>query len=144
MIALMVVMLDERFDLSFEIAGQEVVFQQYAVLECLVPALDLALCLRMHRCAAHMAHLVGFDVFGKFARDVAGTIVAEQPGLVLDRGMIAARRCQRHIQRVGDVFGAHIAAQPPGDDVAREVVEHGGQIHPAPANDLEVGSGLID
>ena len=41
MIALMVVMLDERFDLSFEIARQEVVFQQDAVLECLVPALIL-------------------------------------------------------------------------------------------------------
>jgi hypothetical protein len=28
----MVVMLDERFDLSFEIAGQEVVFQQVSVV----------------------------------------------------------------------------------------------------------------
>ena len=92
-IALMVVMLDERFDLSFEIAGQEVVFQQDAVLERLVPAFDLALCLRMHRCAAHMAHLVSFDIFRQFARDVTGAIVAEQPRLMLNSGMVAARCC---------------------------------------------------
>ena len=49
-VALMVVMLDERFDLSFEIAGQEVVFQQDAVLQGLMPAFDFALCLGMHRC----------------------------------------------------------------------------------------------
>ena len=78
-IALMVVVLDERFDLSFEIARQEVVFQQDAVLECLVPAFDLALCLRMHRRTAHMAHLLCIDILSQFARDIAWTIVAEQP-----------------------------------------------------------------
>ena len=52
MVALMVVMIDEGFDLGFEIAGQEVVFQQDAVLEGLVPALDLALGLRVIRRAA--------------------------------------------------------------------------------------------
>ena len=36
-VALVVVMCDERLDLRFEIAGQEVVFQQYAVLQGLVP-----------------------------------------------------------------------------------------------------------
>ena len=46
MIALMVVMIDEGFDLGFEITGQEVVFQQDAVLEGLMPPLDLALGLR--------------------------------------------------------------------------------------------------
>ena len=90
MIALMVVMLDERFDLLLKVAWQEVVFQKDAVFERLVPALDLALCLGMHRCAPHMAHLVGFDIFRQFTRDIAGTIVAEQPWLVLDSGMIAA------------------------------------------------------
>jgi hypothetical protein len=138
-VALMVVVLDERFDLSFEIAGQEVVFQQDAVFECLVPAFDLALGLRMHRGTTHMAHLLCLDIFGQFTCDVAGTIVAEQPGLVLNSSMIAARRCQGHVERIGDIFCPHIAAQPPGDDIAREVVEHGRQVHPAPANDLEVG-----
>ena len=53
-VALVVVMLDEGLDLAFEIAGQEVVFEENAVLEGLVPALDLALGLRMERGAAHM------------------------------------------------------------------------------------------
>ena len=104
-----------------------------------MPAFDFTLCLRMHRCAAHMAHLVGFDIFRQFACDIAGTVVRQQPGLMLNSGIIAPRRCQGHVQRVGDILGAHIAAQLPCDDIAREVVEHGGQVHPSPANDLEVG-----
>ena len=45
--ALMVVVVDEGFDLRFEITGQEVVFEQDAVLQSLVPTLDLALGLGM-------------------------------------------------------------------------------------------------
>ena len=89
-IALVVVMLDERRDLGFEIAGQEVVLEQDAVLQGLVPALDLALGLGMERGAAHVAHTLLFDVFGQLARDVAGAIVAEQPRLVEDISLIAA------------------------------------------------------
>jgi hypothetical protein len=43
----MVVVFDERVDLSFEIAGQIIVLQQDAVLERLMPTLDLALGLRV-------------------------------------------------------------------------------------------------
>ena len=43
MVAAVVVVFDEGGDLGFEIAGQEVIFQQDAVLEGLVPALDFAL-----------------------------------------------------------------------------------------------------
>lgn len=39
----MVVMLDEGDDLGLDVAGQEVVLKQDAVLEGLAPALDLAL-----------------------------------------------------------------------------------------------------
>ena len=46
-IAAMVIMLDEGLDLPFEIARQEVVLQQDAVFQGLVPALDLALGLGM-------------------------------------------------------------------------------------------------
>ncbi len=46
-IAHVVVALDEGLDLGFEIARQEVVLQQDAVLQRLVPALDLALGLRV-------------------------------------------------------------------------------------------------
>ena len=49
MIAAMIVALDEGSDLGFEIAREEVVLQQDAVLQRLVPALDLALGLRMAR-----------------------------------------------------------------------------------------------
>ena len=48
-IAGMVVMRHEGGDLAFEIAGQVVVLEQDAVLERLMPALDLALGLRMMR-----------------------------------------------------------------------------------------------
>ena len=63
---------------------EEVVFQQDAVLQRLVPALYLALGLRVERCTAHMAHPLGFDVVRQFARDVAGAIVAEQARPVVD------------------------------------------------------------
>ena len=42
-IAVMVVVLDEGGDLAFEIAGQVVVLKQDAILERLMPALDLPL-----------------------------------------------------------------------------------------------------
>ncbi len=47
-VAPVVVMFDEGADLGLEVAGQKVVFQEDAVLECLMPALDLALGLGMH------------------------------------------------------------------------------------------------
>ena len=40
-VSLVVVMLDERFDLGLEVAGQELVLQQDAVLQGLVPTFDL-------------------------------------------------------------------------------------------------------
>jgi hypothetical protein len=86
-----------------------------------------------------MAHVSSLDIFGPPAGDVAGTIVAKQPGLVLQGGAVAAWRRERHAQRVGDAPGSHVGAQLPGDDGAREVVEHGRQLHPAPAEDLEGG-----
>ena len=51
-VAPMIVVVDEGGDLGFEITRQEVVLQQDAVLQRLVPALDLALGLRMARRAA--------------------------------------------------------------------------------------------
>ena len=42
MLALVIVMLDERLDLLLEIAGQELVFQQGVVLQGPVPAFDCA------------------------------------------------------------------------------------------------------
>ena len=84
----MIIVLDERLDLGFEVAGQEVVFQQYAVLQGLVPTLDLALGLGMIRRSAHVLHPSIVEPFGEVAGYVAGAIVAEQPGLVLDMGLV--------------------------------------------------------
>ena len=36
------------------------------------------------------------------------------------------------------IAGAHSDAQLPGDDVAREVIQHGREVEPGPADDLEV------
>jgi hypothetical protein len=58
-IAGMVVMRHEGGDLAFEIAGQVVVLKQDAVLERLMPALDLAMGLRVIRGAADMTRAAG-------------------------------------------------------------------------------------
>ena len=47
MVSAVVVVLDEGLDLGLKVAGQEVVFQQDAVLQGLVPAFNLALSLGM-------------------------------------------------------------------------------------------------
>ena len=86
----MIVMFDEGLDLVFEIARQEVVFQQDAVLERLMLALDLALGLRVKRSAANMAHTIGADPFSEFGRDVRWPVVAEQLWLVQHPGAVAA------------------------------------------------------
>ena len=57
-IAGMVVMRHEGRDLAFEIAGQVIVLKQDAVLERLMPALDLALGLRMIGRAADVLHFL--------------------------------------------------------------------------------------
>ena len=49
-------------------------------------------------------------------------------------------RCrQRHFKRICDISRLHRGTELPADDVTREVIQNGRQIHPAPANDLEVG-----
>ena len=54
LIELIVVVLDERFDLPFEIARQELVSLQDAVLEGLVSACRFTVRLQMKRCAEHV------------------------------------------------------------------------------------------
>ena len=78
-IALVVVVIDEPADAGFEIARQVIVFQQDAVLQRLMPALDLALGLRMIGRATNMRHILLVEPFCQFAGDVAGPVVAEQP-----------------------------------------------------------------
>ena len=75
MIALMVVVTDERIDLRFKVSGQEVVFQQDAVLQRLMPALDLSLRLGMIRRAARMLHAFVGKILSQIARDVTRPVV---------------------------------------------------------------------
>src|ERR1700721_2557575 len=69
-IAGMVVVRHEGGDLAFEIAGQVLVVKQDAVLERLMPALDLALGLRVIRGAADMLHLLAIQPLREIRRDV--------------------------------------------------------------------------
>ena len=70
MIAGMVVMRHEGRDLAFEIAGQVVMLEQDAVLERLMPALDLALGLRMERRSADVLHVLLIQPLREIRRDV--------------------------------------------------------------------------
>ena len=74
-VSMMIVMVDEPADLPLKITGQEVVFQQDAVLEGLMPSFDLALGLGMVWSTTNMIHVVVIEPFCQFSRDVTGPIV---------------------------------------------------------------------
>ena len=46
---------------------------------------------------------------------------------------------ERQIECGGDVLRFHRCAELPGDNEAREVVQYGREVVPAPAGDLEIG-----
>ena len=75
MIAAMVVVIDEGVDPGLEVAGQLIVLKQDAVLERLMPALDLALSLRVVGRAADVTHIAFVQPFGEVGRDVGRAIV---------------------------------------------------------------------
>jgi hypothetical protein len=62
-----IAVIDEVRDLRFKIAGQVIVLKQNAVLEGLVPALDLALGLRMAARGTNMRHAAILEPFGEIA-----------------------------------------------------------------------------
>src|SRR6476661_1590666 len=86
-IALVVVVIDEPADAGFEIARQVIVFQQDAVLQGLMPALDLALGLRMIGRATNMRHILLVEPFCQFAGDVAGPLSLSSRGLWTTRAL---------------------------------------------------------
>ena len=69
-IARMVVVRHEGGDLAFEIAGQVVVLKQDAILEGLMPALDLTLGLWVIRGAADVLHFLPIQPLREIRRDV--------------------------------------------------------------------------
>ena len=135
----MVVLVDEGFNLSFEVAWQEVVGQQNAVLQGLMPRFNFALGLGMIRCTARVLHAFVLQLFRQFARDVAGTVVAEQTRCVDDVDLITTGRLQGEVQRIGHVWCPHAGAELPRDDVTAVIIKDRAEIKPPPANDLEVG-----
>jgi hypothetical protein len=87
-IAGMVVMRHEGRDLAFEVAGEVVVLKQDAVLERLMPALDLALGLRVIRGAADMVHLLAIQPLREIRRDVRRAVIRQQTRSVNDGHVI--------------------------------------------------------
>src|SRR6516162_7344120 len=102
-------------------------------------SLDLALRHRVVRPAADMSDAVVLEPLTKLARHVGWTVIAQQPWPMQNLDLVQTCPPQRHLQRIGYVGCRHGGAQLPGQDVAREVIEHGGQIEPAPADDLQIG-----
>jgi hypothetical protein len=138
-VAPVVVVIDEGIDLRFEVTGQEVVFQQDAVLQGLVPSLDLALGLGVVWRAADMVHALVRPAIRPVHRRCNWTIVRQQPRLVHHRGLSQPEAC-RASSSVSVTSSAFIVgAELPGDDVAAVIVEDGRQIEPAPADDLQIG-----
>ena len=97
-VAAVVVVGDERRDLGFEIAGQEVIFQQDAVFEGLVPALDLTLGHRMIGRAAEVFDIAGAEPLGEVTRDIAGTVVGQQPRSIGRLGLVQPAGLQRRVR----------------------------------------------
>ncbi|ASM75233.1 hypothetical protein SULPSESMR1_04514 (plasmid) [Pseudosulfitobacter pseudonitzschiae] len=89
-VTLVIVVVDEVPDLSLEITGQVVILQQNTILHGLMPSFYFALGLRVEWRSANMVHLLILQPFGQIARDVTGSVVAEQTGFVSDHGPVAA------------------------------------------------------
>ena len=58
MVSAVIVIADEVLDLPFKIARQVVVLEQYSILECLMPPLNLTLRLWMIGCATNVRDVV--------------------------------------------------------------------------------------
>src|SRR5271154_4606872 len=87
-IAGMVVVRHEGGDLAFEIAGQVVVLKQDAILERLMPALDLPLGMWGIRGAADVLHFLLIQPLREIRRDVRRAIIRQQPRSVNDGHLI--------------------------------------------------------
>ena len=83
-IAKVIVVGDEGVGFGFEIARQIVVLKQDAVLQRLVPALDLALGHWVIRRAANVVHVLAVEPSGEVSRDVARTVIRQEPRPVDD------------------------------------------------------------
>src|ERR1043165_9340119 len=90
-VAAVVVVVNEGRDLGFEVAREEVVFQQDAVFEGLVPTLDLALGHWMIGRTAQMFDVASTEPPGEIARDITGPVVRQEPRPLRGLGLIQPR-----------------------------------------------------
>lgn len=74
-VSIVVVKFDERFDLRLQIRQEEVIFQQDAVLQGLMPSFDPALTLWMIRRPPDMPHIFVAQPLSQLARDVAAGVL---------------------------------------------------------------------
>ena len=81
---------DEGVDLPFEIVRQIIVVEQNAVLQGLMPTLDLPLGLWMIRGAAYVLHVLVFEPLAQITRDVTRSIVAQKPGSLRNGDVVKA------------------------------------------------------
>jgi hypothetical protein len=89
----MIVMLDESRDLGFKVFLEEVVFEQDAVLERLVPAFDFPLRLRVTRSTMELADLVFLQPFTKVGSDITRTIAPTEGRTGATEGAMRAAFC---------------------------------------------------
>ncbi len=102
-------------------------------------ALDLALGLGMVRRTTNVGHLVVFEVLFQRIRDKSRAIIRQQSGTMADFDMRHAGFCHCDVEGFLDIGAAHGGGQPPGEDIARIVVQHGTQIVVAPIHHFELG-----
>ena len=103
-----------------------------------MPSLNLALGLRMIRRTARMLHALVLQPLSQIARDVTGSVVAEQSWLVDDVNLVAAGRLQGEVQCIRYILRPHVGTKLPRNDVTAVVVENRAEIEPAPAENLDV------
>ena len=72
-----------------------------------------------------LAHAMLLEPDTELGREIGWSIVAQQPGPLLDGDLIEPGRMERQTQRLGDVRRGHRGAELPGQNVAREIIEYG-------------------
>ena len=74
-ISLVIIIGDEGLDLIFKIARKKVIFEEDTVLQGLMPALNLSLCLWVAGCAMDVFDLLFIQPFCEIAGNIAGAII---------------------------------------------------------------------
>ena len=70
-----------------------------------MPALDLALGLRVERCTTNVIRFLIFQPFGQITRDVTRPVIAQQVRHVANDGLVAPRHRQSQFDRVSHFLG---------------------------------------